>query len=104
MSDQTPPRFVWLDMGGRLSHHRPADPTAVEYVRADVMRDEVERLQARERELEAQVHGLAEALAEVKATVDGDSTQPVRDIVYGYLWEQRNALAAVSAETEGREA
>lgn len=30
---------------------------------------------------------LVEALAEIKATVDGDSGQPVRDIVYGLIEE-----------------
>tara|TARA_R110002072_G_scaffold63430_2_gene157821 strand:+ start:145 stop:399 length:255 start_codon:yes stop_codon:yes gene_type:complete len=29
----------------------------------------------------------AEALAEIKATVDGDSDQPVKDIIYGLLKE-----------------
>lgn len=31
-----------------------------------------------------------EAMAEIKATIDGDSDQPVRDIVYGCISEIKN--------------
>jgi len=37
--------------------------------------------------LQKRVDLLAEALAEIKATVDGKSKQPVKDIVYGCIEE-----------------
>lgn len=64
-------------------------------LRADRLQAELNnRVSARHEEL------MAEALAEIKASVDGDSDQPVRDIVYGLIDEikalpdHRSALAA----------
>lgn len=52
-------------------------------------------------------HGelMAEALAEIKASVDGDSEQPVRDIVYGLIAEIEALpkLAALSPSTSAAE-
>lgn len=60
---------------------------AAEVARLTAERDALRAAQFRQNRL----HELnAEALAEIKATVDGKSDQPVRDIIYGLLEEINN--------------
>jgi predicted nucleic acid-binding Zn-ribbon protein len=58
----------------------------------DALKAEVERLRASRKVLTV----LAEAMAEIKTTIDGNSNQPVRDIVYGAIAE----VAALSRNGE----
>lgn len=58
-------------------------------VLGDEMAKEIEKLRSHisNRISEPHENLLCEAMAEVKATVDGDSNQPVKDIIYGFLAE-----------------
>lgn len=82
---------------------KPFDPEGCRRSQSDC-RAEAKYHAERERELEAQIEWLkksrarlakenrildlsAQAMAEIKATIDGSSDQPVKDIVYGCLEE-----------------
>lgn len=71
-----------------------ADTETLQYENA-ILKAKCERLESHL--IDRQVADLnAEALAEIKATVDGHSDQPVKDIIYGLLAE----LAAIKRARE----
>jgi hypothetical protein len=85
--------------GGDVREELEAERRRFDYVR--VQRDALAAELANRVSAEHEVL-MAEALAEIKATVDGESAQPVRVIVYGLLAEidalpKRSALSSPAA-------
>jgi hypothetical protein len=109
-----PPQIFVEAWGGRWSRH--ADGTReMEYVRAgrieelkaerNALAEENERLRKRVKDMSSDIrigYIHCEALAEIKATVDGKSDQPVADIISGCIAEvaaYRVTLAKLIGDT-----
>jgi hypothetical protein len=81
-----------------------ADAREAAEAERDALADEIERLRKRVKDMSSDIrigYIHCEALAEIKATVDGKSDQPVADIISGCIAEVA-AYRAILAELKGQ--